>query len=92
MGLLQGAGSSWRPTERCVTAPELDSEMAWLSAALAILLLLLAAPLVVDSVDHYRVLGVGRGAGEREIKKAYHKLALKHHPDKNDSPNAGTVF
>ena len=92
MGLLQGAGSSWRPPERCVTAPELDSEMAWLSAALAILLLLLAAPLVVDSVDHYRVLGVGRGAGEREIKKAYHKLALKHHPDKNDSPNAGTVF
>ena len=60
----------------------------WMSPVLVILLLLCAA---VSSVDHYRILGVGRGAGDREIKKAYHKLALKYHPDKNDSPNAGTV-
>jgi curved DNA-binding protein CbpA len=67
--------------------------MVWrLASALAILLLLMVSPLPVDSVDHYRILGVGRGAGEREIKKAYHKLALKYHPDKNDSPNAGMVF
>ncbi|MDI6799904.1 MAG: J domain-containing protein [Actinomycetota bacterium] len=35
--------------------------------------------------DYYEVLEVGRGAPEGEIKKAYRRLAHRHHPDKNGS-------
>lgn len=52
------------------------------------ILLLLCLTTVLGEGDYYQILGLKRGATEDQIKKAFKKMAIKFHPDKNkDDPD-----
>ncbi|XP_052174022.1 dnaJ protein ERDJ3A [Diospyros lotus] len=48
--------------------------------------------LAAKTLDPYKVLGVERNANQREIQKAFHKLSLQYHPDKNKNKGAQEKF
>ncbi|MEC0334054.1 molecular chaperone DnaJ [Paenibacillus macerans] len=47
---------------------------------------------MAEKRDYYEVLGVGKNAGDEEIKKAYRKLARQYHPDVNKAADAEAKF
>ncbi|XP_002530501.2 dnaJ protein ERDJ3A [Ricinus communis] len=64
---------------------------------LSVILVLLCLSLVLltdeaKTIDPYKVLGVEKNASQREIQKAFHKLSLQYHPDKNKNKGAQEKF
>ena len=52
----------------------------------------LGAIVKATTESYYQALGVSKKASKQEIKKAFRKLAVQYHPDKNDSPDAEEKF
>lgn len=48
--------------------------------------------MAIDYKDYYNILGVEKNASQDQIRRAYRKLARKHHPDINKSPDAEEKF
>uniref|UniRef100_A0A0D3HSZ9 J domain-containing protein n=1 Tax=Oryza barthii TaxID=65489 RepID=A0A0D3HSZ9_9ORYZ len=59
---------------------------------LLVLLVPVSNAIYCDEDDCYDLLGVKQDANVSEIKKAYYKLSLKHHPDKNPDPESRKLF
>lgn len=62
------------------------------SALLLAVHILLISEFILAKRDYYDLLGVPKDATDRMIKKAFHKLALKYHPDRNKGPDAEAKF
>ena len=57
-----------------------------------LLLFQISSILVLAGNDYYKLLGISKTASEREIKKAFRKLAKQYHPDRNKDVGAEDKF
>lgn len=79
-----------------LTSPYFLIQFALLLALVLILLRVVVALSTVKEIQAFNpfdILGLGEGAAEKTIKKAYRTLSLKHHPDKNpNDPSSAAKF
>jgi len=79
------------PSECSVCIKMFRQVLSW-RLPFRLLFLLFAFSDLAVARDFYKILGITKSATSADVKKAYRKLSMKYHPDKNPDPEAGKKF